>query len=154
MPGKQISSEKHAQIKILYEEGYSTCQIARRLQVAQRTVSRSIFNFKNFNFPTMKNAPKVWNGQPFVLVKEVVYGLCQKAQASMEQCTLRYWRAKYHHSWKLKGAPTSNMMEHRAIRQKRLRNGLVKLGLRSWESHRELLGAFEAKSGSTQPYIA
>ena len=46
MPGKRVSSETLAQIKILYEEGYSTSQIARRLQVMQRTVSRSIFNFK------------------------------------------------------------------------------------------------------------
>ena len=46
MPGKRISSETHTQIKILYEEGYSTRQIARRLHVTQRTVPRSIFNFK------------------------------------------------------------------------------------------------------------
>ena len=46
MLGKRISSETRAQIKILYEEGHSKRQIARKLQVAQRRVSRSIFNFK------------------------------------------------------------------------------------------------------------
>ena len=56
MPGKRISSETHAQIKILYEEGYSTRQIAGRLQVAQRTVSRSIFNFKKSGKYSFKGA--------------------------------------------------------------------------------------------------
>ena len=61
MPGKRISLETHAQIKILYEEGYSTHQIARRLQVAQRTVSRSIFNFKKsgkYGFKKPTGRPK------------------------------------------------------------------------------------------------
>ena len=46
MPGKRISHEMHAQIKILSEEGYSTQEIAARLQLTQKTVSRSISDFK------------------------------------------------------------------------------------------------------------
>ena len=64
MPGKQILSEMHAQTKIVFEEGYSTCQIARRLQVAQRTVFRSIFNFKKsgkYGFKKPTGRPKITN---------------------------------------------------------------------------------------------
>ena len=64
MPGKRISSETHAQIKILYEEGYSRRLIARRLQVAQRTVSRSIFNFKKYGkygFKKPTGGPRIIN---------------------------------------------------------------------------------------------
>ena len=46
MSGRRISSEMHAQIKILSEESSSTREIAVRLQLAQKTVSRSISNFK------------------------------------------------------------------------------------------------------------
>ena len=64
MPGKRISSETHPQIKILYEESYSMRQIARRLQVAQRTVPRSIFNFKKsgkYDFKKAIGRPKITN---------------------------------------------------------------------------------------------
>jgi len=47
MPGKRIKLESHAQIKILSDEGYSSRQIAARLKLAQKTVSRSINNFKS-----------------------------------------------------------------------------------------------------------
>ena len=45
MPGRRISSENHAQIQILHEEGYTTREIGNRLQLTQKTVSRSINNF-------------------------------------------------------------------------------------------------------------
>ena len=46
MPRKRISHEMHAQRKILSEESYSNREIAARLKLAQKTVSRSISNFK------------------------------------------------------------------------------------------------------------
>lgn len=61
MPGKRISREMHAQIKILSEEGYSTREIAARLQLAQKTVSRSISNFKttgNYGYSKPKGRHK------------------------------------------------------------------------------------------------
>ena len=64
MPGKRFSSEMHTQIKILYEEGYTMHQMARRLQVVQRTVCRSIFKFKKsgkYGFKKLDGRPKITN---------------------------------------------------------------------------------------------
>ena len=48
MPGHRLLSEIHAQIKVLSEEQYSTCEIACRLNiVSHKTVVRSIKNFIN-----------------------------------------------------------------------------------------------------------
>jgi len=62
MPGQRITESAHAQIKILHEEGYTTREIASRLKLAQKTVCRSIINFRDtgkygFNKPTGR--PKV-----------------------------------------------------------------------------------------------
>ncbi|CAM1299525.1 Uncharacterised protein r2_g945 [Pycnogonum litorale] len=60
MPGKRISLEMHAQIKIV-SEGYSTRQIVARLRLAQKTVSRSISNFKttgNYGYKKPTGRPK------------------------------------------------------------------------------------------------
>lgn len=46
MPGRRISSESHAQIAILFEEGKSTREITAILEIPQATVSRSVRNFK------------------------------------------------------------------------------------------------------------
>ena len=46
MPGKRKKLEIHAQLKILSDEGYSGRPIFERLELTQKTVSRSIHNFR------------------------------------------------------------------------------------------------------------
>ena len=46
MTGKRLKPETNVQIKIFSEEGYSTRQIATRLQLAHIIMARSINNFK------------------------------------------------------------------------------------------------------------
>ena len=46
MIGKRLKLETNVQIKIFIEKGYSTPQIATRLQLAHIIVARSINNFK------------------------------------------------------------------------------------------------------------
>ena len=61
MPGKKISYWMQTLIKILSKEGYSTGEIAARLQLEQKTVSRSINNFKiteNYGYSKTKSHHK------------------------------------------------------------------------------------------------
>ena len=95
MPGKRISSETHAQIKILYEEGHRTRQIARKLQVFQRTVSRSIFNFKKsdkYGFKKPTDCPKITNKRmddSIILAAEKSLIKSSRAiQAGLSKCTV------------------------------------------------------------------
>ena len=64
MPGKRISSKSHVKIQILREEGYSSRQIVSRLKLYQKTVSRSINNYKtsvNYSYKIPSGPPKVTN---------------------------------------------------------------------------------------------
>ena len=80
----------HTQIKILYEEGYSMCQIAR-LQVMQRTVSRSIFNYKKsgkYGFKKPTGCPKITNkcmDDSIILAENITEKVIQ---AGLPKCTV------------------------------------------------------------------